>query len=65
VTRLKVYGVAGAYTSGSLLTWILLAIAYFTFGTYVLLRKDYVVTVGQYTGGIFSLIIILQYFWYG
>lgn len=54
----------GMYNSGAISTWVVLAIAYFAFGSYVLARKDYVVTVGQYTGGIFSLIIIAQYFIY-
>jgi len=53
--------IKGQYLSGSIITWVLLAIAYFAFGTYVLLRKDYIVTAGQYTGGVFSLIIIAQY----
>ncbi|MEK7584233.1 MAG: hypothetical protein AAB490_03235 [Patescibacteria group bacterium] len=52
------------YTSGSIVTWTLAAIAYFAFGTYTFLKKEYLVTAGQYTGGIFSMIIILQYLFY-
>lgn len=54
----------GKYASGPRITWVLFIVAYFSFGFYLLCKTEYIANIGQFTGGMFSVVVFAQSFMY-